>query len=456
MKMWGGRFAGEPDDLFLDFSRSIDFDVRLYPYDITCTRAWAKALSSAGIISGEELSSIRSALELASSELESGSFQFVPTDEDIHTAIERRLVEIAGKPAGKVRTGRSRNDQVATDMRLFVMDECPGLSAAVTALQAALLDKAVETVDIIVPGHTHLQQAQPVLLAHVMLAFVEMLERDLALVAAAKASADSMPLGSAALAGTTVGIDRESLASDLGFSKVSRNSIDAVSDRDFAAAALFACSMVMAHLSRLAEEAILWVSSEWGLAALDDAWSTGSSLMPQKKNPDGAELVRGKAGRVFGSLVAALTVIKGLPLSYNRDLQEDKEGLFDAVDTTRASLAVMAGTLGTMKFDPERARELSSGGFMTATDLADFLSESGMDFPEAHRITGEIVTWCLDSGKDLDGLTASDLVRFSDTFTDDALGRLAPRASVERRDITGGTASGQVRARIEEARARLS
>lgn len=456
MKMWGGRFTAGPDDLFMEFSRSIGFDARLYPYDIRCTRAWAEALAGASMITAGELSSIESALTRVSDELDSGAFEVMATDEDIHTAVERRLVEIAGEAAGMVRAGRSRNDQVATDMRLFAMDSCVSLAASVKTLQSALLDRAGDTVDVIVPGHTHLQQAQPVLLAHALLAFVEMLQRDLALLDAARRSADLMPLGSAALAGTTAAVDREALASALGFSRISDNSLDAVSDRDFVCSLLFACSMIMAHLSRLAEQVVLWASSEWGLAELDESWSTGSSLMPQKKNPDGAELVRGKAGRTFGSLMAMLTVLKGLPLSYNRDLQEDKEGLFDAVDTTAGSLAVMAGTVGTMSFDAAAAARVSEGGFMTATDLADRLVEKGMSFPRAHEIVGRLVSRCAASGRDLSSLSESELKEISELLPEACAGGLDAESCIKARNVHGGTAREQVTARIADARGRLS
>lgn len=452
MKMWGGRFGEEPDESFLEFSSSASFDVRLYPYDLECTRAWAGALAGAGIISSAELSSIESSLDAVASELGSGAFAPLPSDEDIHTAIERRLVELAGDAAGKVRTGRSRNDQVATDMRLFTMDACESLSGRAKELQSALLDQADAYFDVIVPGHTHLQQAQPVLLAHVMLAFVQMLQRDVGSFAVARSAADCMPLGSGALAGTGFDIDTDSLASALGFTRVSANSLDAVSDRDFELDLMHAMSKTMVHLSRLAEQVILWASAEWGLAVLCDAWSTGSSLMPQKKNPDAAELVRGKTGRVLGAHFGLLTVMKGLPLAYNRDMQEDKEGLFDAFDTTAACLKVMERTLATMSFDRERAAELASGGFMAATDLADYLAARGMGFPQAHEVVGQAVAYCLQEGKTLEALTLDELARFSELLGADALEQLTPASCVARRACRGGTAPDEVRARIEEAR----
>jgi argininosuccinate lyase len=450
--MWGGRFAGEPDSGFLEFSSSIDFDARLYPFDIECTGAWTYALKEAGVLSGDEAGGIRDALATIRSEFEEGAFEFQPEDEDIHTAVERRLVELVGPSGGKVRTGRSRNDQVATDMRLLVMDSCSVVRTVVRELQSALVDKAEEYIEVVIPGHTHLQQAQPVLLAHALLAFVHMLERDIDLLAVAVSLADSMPLGSGALAGTGLAVDRALLAEKLGFSRVSENSIDAVSDRDFTCAALFALAMTMVHLSRLSEQLILWCSNEFGLARLDDAWATGSSLMPQKKNPDGPELIRGKTGRVAGSLLAMLTVMKGLPLAYNRDLQEDKEGLFDALDTVASCLLVMKGTVATISFDRERAAELSGGGFMTATDLADNLASAGMDFPEAHRVVGEVVAYCASKGIELTSITPDELSGFSEALDPAAIECLGADSSVARRSAVGGTAPESVRTQLSRAR----
>ncbi len=455
MKMWGGRFADDPDAGFMEFSASIAFDIRLYQYDIRCTRAWAGALEEAGVMTEDERGEVARALDTVKKEMDSGDFTIVPADEDIHTAIERRLVEIAGVPAGKVRTGRSRNDQVATDMRLFVMESCEAVTAGIRGLQTALVDRAEQYLDVIVPGHTHLQQAQPVLLAHALLAFFWMLERDVALLEAARDAAACLPLASGALAGTGLEVDRERLARELGFSRASANSLDAVSDRDFACDLLFALSMAMVHLSRLAEQVVLWTSAEWGLAELHDSWATGSSLMPQKKNPDAAELVRGKTGRVAGSLTGMLMMLKGLPLSYNRDLQEDKEGVFDALDTVAGCLAAMKGTVSTITFDRERAAELAGSGYMTATDLADYLAARGLDFPEAHRIVGEIVADCVRRSVRLGGLTTEELEARSELLAGEALEWLTPEASVARRSCKGGTARPAVERQIGEARATL-
>jgi argininosuccinate lyase len=337
-------------------------------------------------------------------------------------------------------------------MRLLVRDACQSVIGKIKDLQRALLERAESTIDVVIPGHTHMQQAQPVLLAHAILAFVHMFERDVALLANADTLADSMPLGSGALAGTGVGVDRQRLAKDLGFSRVCENSLDAVGDRDFVCAALFALTMTMIHLSRLSEQIILWCSQEFGLAMLDDAWATGSSLMPQKKNPDGPELIRGKTGRVEGSLVAVLTVLKGLPLSYNRDLQEDKEGFFDALDTVTGCLEVMERTVSTMEFDRERAAALAGGGFMAATDLADYMVSKGMEFPEAHRVVGQVVSYCLREGKGLGGLTPEELAGFSEVLDAKALEWLSLEASLARRSSTGGTASAAVMRQLAAAK----
>lgn len=452
MKMWGGRFETEPDLGFIEFSSSIGFDARLYPYDLECTRAWSAELKDVGILSATEESSIQEALSKIKDEFDSGSFEFLPSDEDIHTAVERRLVEMIGEEGGKVRTGRSRNDQVATDLRLLVMDTSRSIVNRIRALQSALIVQAEKHIDLSIPGHTHLQQAQPVLLAHALLAFVNMLERDAGLISSAADLADNMPLGSGALAGTALPVNRGRLAQNLGFSRVSNNSIDAVSDRDFVCAAIFGLSMVMVHLSRLSEQIVLWCSQEFGIARLDDAWATGSSLMPQKKNPDGAELVRAKTGRVVGNLMAVLIVLKGLPLSYNRDLQEDKEGLFDGLDTVAGCLLIMERTVATMSFDKERAAVLCAGGFLTATDLADYLVSKGIEFPAAHSIVGEVVSYCLREQKTLLDLSSSELAGFSKSFGADALEWLSVDASMARRAAEGGTAPDEVRRQLDAAK----
>ncbi len=456
MKMWGGRFSKEPDGGFIEFSSSVGFDARLYPYDILCTRAWAGALKDVGVLSAQESESIGAALDEVEKELDDGSFEFAPSDEDIHTAVERRLVELIGPAGGKVRTGRSRNDQVACDMRLFVRDACRLASEGVRKLQACLLDLAGSNIDLVIAGHTHLQRAQPVLLAHALLSFVHMMERDLNLLACADGMADSLPLGSGALAGTGLPVDRMNLAEALGFSGVSQNSMDAVGDRDFVSAGVYAFSSIMIHLSRLSEQVILWCSEEFGLATLDDSWSTGSSLMPQKKNPDGFELVRGKTGRVVGDLMGLLTVMKGLPLTYNRDLQEDKEAFFDAFDSVMGCLNVVERSMATISFDAERAAETVEGGFITATDLADYMVSRGLDFPEAHRVTGEMVSYCVSHGKGLSEMTLGEMKEISQAVDDGVMDWMSVRASIERRSVAGGTAPDAVASQIAEARRKLS
>ncbi|MBU4301360.1 MAG: argininosuccinate lyase [Actinobacteria bacterium] len=456
MKMWGGRFSRETNPGFLEFTSSVGFDARLYPYDLACGKAWAGALRLAGVLSPAEEDDIKEALGRIDEEFRNESFEFEPADEDIHTAVERRLVEMVGPAGGKLRTGRSRNDQVATDTRLLVMDRCPVVTEGLRALQEALIARAGDTLDVVVPGHTHLQQAQPVLLAHLLLAFVYMFERDVQRVEEARGRADSMTLGSAAFAGTGVDVDRELLARELGFSRPCPNSVDGVSDRDFVCDTLYAISMVMVHLSRLSEQVVLWCSQEFGLLELDDRWATGSSIMPQKKNPDAAELIRGKSGRVIGDLVAVLTILKGLPLAYNRDLQEDKEPLFDALDTVTGCLHVMERTIDTMSLDRERARELVEGGLMTATDLADFLAEKGMEFPRAHEIVGQVVTYCLREGKGLTDLTTDELGRFSALLDSEALRWLSVEESLARRGCLGGTSPVETARQLESARRMVS
>ncbi|MBN1289752.1 MAG: argininosuccinate lyase [Actinobacteria bacterium] len=452
MNLWGGRFKDKINRSFLDFSASIEFDYKLAEHDVNCTKAWTISLAAAGIISELELEEITNGLYAVAEEIKTNSFEFMPGDEDIHTAVERRLVEIVGPAGGKIRTGRSRNDQVATDLRLFTMEQLNDIDYGLRALIEALLDKAENLMGVIIPGHTHLQHAQPVLLSHLLMAFVHMIMRDRKRVKNAYIHTDCMPLGSGALAGTGIEIDRMQLAGQLGFERVSENSIDAVSDRDFVGDTLYTLSMIMVHLSRLAEQVILWCSQEFAMVRLADAWATGSSLMPQKKNPDAAELVRGKTGRVVGSLMSILTVMKGLPLSYNRDLQEDKEGLFDAIETVLGCLHVIERTVDTMEFDRERAAQLVAGGFITATDLADYLVGKGIEFPQAHRIAGEIVVYCLDKGKELKDLALREFKPFSELFEEDVGQWLDVEASLCRRNMIGGTDPVEVSKSIKAAR----
>ncbi len=437
-----------------DFLASLSFDRRLASYDVRGSEAWARALGRAGVLDEDEVSAILGGLESVRAELESGEFPFRPELEDIHFNIERRLIELIGPVGGKLHTGRSRNDQIATDTRLYVKDVIQAALERLSAYCRALLDQAEQGIDVVLPGYTHLQRAQPVSLAHHLLAYVEMAERDAGRLGDALARADVMPLGSAALTGTAYPIDREALAADLGFAAVSRNSMDAVADRDFVIEFVSAAALTMTHLSRLAEEIILWSSDEFGFVRVGGDYASGSSIMPQKRNPDIAELVRGKTGRVVGSLVSLLTAVKALPLAYNRDLQEDKEPLFDAADTLLGSLEMMAGMVPTLEFNGERMRAAAESGFLLATELADYLAARGVPFREAHGIVNDLVQTAMDSGKQLSDLTPDDYRRASEHFEQDVLD-ITVDSAVAKRDVIGGTAPNRVREAIEAARARL-
>ncbi len=451
-KLWSGRFSRDPDRLLDEFGASLPFDRRLYAEDIAGSIAHARMLARQGIIAPGEDQEIARGLHQVQQEIEAGEFAWDVADEDIHMAVERRLHAIIGPLAGKLHTARSRNDQIATDMRLYTKRLCDDSDAAIRRLQEALLTVAEAHTGAILPGYTHTQRAQPVLLAHHLLAYVEMLQRDRARFSDARRRADVCPLGAAALAGTTFPIDREWVAAQLGFAAVSRNSMDAVSDRDFVADFVYAAAMAMMHLSRLAEEIVLWSTGEFGFVTLDDAYATGSSIMPQKKNPDSAELVRGKAGRVFGHLMALLTTLKALPLAYNKDMQEDKEGFFDAADTLLACLPVMTGVVSTLKINADAMRSAADGGMMTATDLADALARRGLPFRQAHAVVGRLVRWCLDNNRRLTGLTLDEYRTFSPLFDAEAVRAASVEASVAARDVYGGTAPVQVAARLAEAR----
>ena len=439
--LWGGRFHEAPTGDFARFGASLEVDKRLWPFDIAGSKAHATMLAAKGIISSEDAEAIRRGLDEVAEEIAAGEFGFdASVDEDIHMAIERRLTELIGPAGGRLHTARSRNDQVALDTRLFAKDAAASLAAALKGLMRTLLARAKEGSDVILPGYTHLQPAQPVLLAHHLLAYFWMFARDLTRVEAARQAADASPLGAAALAGTTYPIDRRMTAEALGLSRVIPNSLDAVSDRDFALDLIYASSVVMAHLSRLCEELVLWSSAEFGFVTMDDAHSTGSSIMPQKKNPDFAELVRGKTGRVYGDLMALLTTLKGIPLAYDKDLQEDKEPLFDAVDTATASLAVVRGMVATMAVNADRMAKAAGEGLMAATDLADYLVGKGLPFREAHRVVGSLVARCVAEGKALDDLTLAELREFSELFEADVLSWVEIGSVVARRRSAGGTA----------------
>ena len=437
-----------------DFLASLSFDRRLAAHDVTGSMAWARALGRVGALTDEETQAILAGLESITGELNSGAFPFRPELEDIHFNVERRLIEIIGPLGGKLHTGRSRNDQIATDTRLYVKDVIHDCLDRLNAFRRALLDAAEANADVIMAAYTHLQRAQPVLLAHHLLAYVEMAERDAGRLRDAYARADVMPLGSAALTGTAYPIDREALAADLGFASVSRNSLDAVADRDFIIEFQAAAALTMAHMSRLAEEIILWSADEFGYVRVGDDYSSGSSIMPQKRNPDIAELARGKVGRVIGDLVAMLTTLKALPLAYNRDLQEDKESLFDAADTLLGSIEMMAGMVASLEFRPATMRSAAEGGFLLATELADYLAARGVPFREAHGIVHDLVEAALAEGKQLRDLTLDDYQRASTRFAEDVLD-ISVETAIAARNTIGGTAPERVREALIDARARL-
>ena len=451
-KLWGGRFTGGTTASTEAFTASIDVDARLYRHDIMGSIAHAKMLARQRIIAGRDAQKIVRGLRAIQEEIERGTFPFSPTDEDIHMNIERRLTEKIGPTGGKLHTARSRNDQVALDMRLFLREEVGLICKALTALQRELARAAKRHIDVIMPGYTHLQRAQPVLLAHHLLAYFEMFGRDHDRFAEALVRINVLPLGSGALAGTTFPIDRLYVAKLLNFPQVSRNSIDAVSDRDFVIEFLAAAAILFVHLSRLAEELVLWSSQEFGFIEVPDRYCTGSSMMPQKKNPDVPELIRGKTGRVFGHLQAVLTLMKGLPLAYNRDLQEDKIPLFDTVDTVKGSVAIMREVIREMIVRKERMAEAVHDGFMNATDLADYLVGRGVPFRSAHGIAGRIVQECVAQGRRLEDLSLRELKRFCPKIEKDVYEYLAAEAVVDRRRALGGTARSNVLRRLKELR----
>ncbi len=451
-KLWGGRFKESTNKLVEEFTESVSYDKRLAPFDIAGSVAHVKMLEKQGILKPEEAQKIIEGLNQVLKEIEEGRFQWKRELEDVHMNVEKRLTEIVGPVGGKLHTGRSRNDQVATDVRLYVRKEIEEILDLLKALRRAFWKQAKENLDVVMPGYTHLQIAQPVLYSHHMLAYYWMFKRDEERFKDTLKRVNVSPLGSAALAGTSYPLDREFTANLLGFEGVTRNSMDAVSDRDFVAETIFNCAMVMMHLSRLSEELVLWSTEEFGFVELPDAFCTGSSIMPQKKNPDVSELTRGKTGRVYGDLVAILTVLKGLPLTYNRDLQEDKEPLFDAIDTVKLSLKVNTLIVEGMKPRKERMREQAKKGFSLATDVADYLAKKGVPFREAHRIVGELVAYCLDKGKGLEDLSLDEFKQFSDRFDEDVLNLMSVEGSINSRNVVGGTAREQVEKEIERIR----
>ena len=454
-KPWGGRFTETTDAFVEAFTASVDFDRRLYRHDIEGSRAHARMLAKVGVLTEEECAAILEGLEAVLLDIERGDFAWSVSLEDVHMNIEARLTDRIGIAGKKLHTGRSRNDQVATDIRLYLRDEIDHLQGEIRRAQLALLDLAEREADTIMPGFTHLQVAMPVTFGHHMLAWFEMLDRDHDRLADCRRRVNVMPLGAAALAGTTYPIDRAYTAGLLGFERPANNSLDAVSDRDFAIEFCAAGALIMTHLSRFAEELVLWASAQFDFVDLPDRFCTGSSIMPQKKNPDVPELLRGKSGRANGNLISLLTLMKGQPLAYNKDNQEDKEPLFDTVDTLRGSLRAFADMVPHLKVKAERMRAAARQGYSTATDLADYLVRKGVAFRDAHEIVGKSVRFGIEQGRDLADLTLDELRQFSDAIEDDVFEVLTLEGSVAARNHLGGTAPEQVRRQVESARARL-
>jgi argininosuccinate lyase len=454
-RLWGGRFSGGPADALSRLSMSVQFDWRLAPYDLLASKAHARVLHRAGLLDDSELQRITVALDELDHDARHGLFRPTPEDEDVHTALERGLLERVGALGGKLRAGRSRNDQVATDLRLYLRDHARQIAGRVAELQTALIEQAEETADVPAPGMTHLQHAQPVLFAHQLLAHVHPLVRDIERLRDWDKRAAVSPLGAGALAGSSLPLDPEAVAAELGFSSAAANSIDAVSDRDFVAEFLFCAAMIGVHLSRLGEEIVLWTTREFRWVELDDAYSTGSSIMPQKKNPDVAELARGKSGRLIGDLMTILTVLKGLPLAYDRDLQEDKEPVFDAVDTLLLVLPAVAGMVSTMRVDAERLSSTASDGFALATDVAEHLVRRGVPFRDAHEAVGHLVVWCTVHECDLTDVSDDDLASISEHLTPDVRDVLTVEGALASRAAPGGTSPKRVREQLDAVRERV-
>lgn len=455
--MWGGRFSAGPDAIMEAINASIDFDKRLAQQDIEGSRAHAAMLAATGIITDKDAEAIREGLLTVLSEIESGNFAFSKSLEDIHMNVEARLKEIVGEPAGRLHTARSRNDQVAVDFRLWVRDQCDAVDGAIVALMKALLGQAEAGADWVMPGFTHLQVAQPVTWGHHMLAYVEMLNRDRSRFADARKRMNESPLGAAALAGTGFPIDRHMTAEALRFDRPTANSLDSTSDRDFALEFLAAASICAMHLSRFAEELVIWSSAQFRFVSMSDQWSTGSSIMPQKKNPDAAELIRAKIGRIFGANVALMTVMKGLPLTYSKDMQEDKEQVFDAADNLMLAIAAMTGMVETMTPMKDNLRASAASGFSTATDLADWLvRELNLPFRDAHHVTGALVAMAEKKGCDLPDLSLADMQSVHQGITDGVFDVLTVEASVMSRQSYGGTSPVRVREQIARWKEALS
>jgi argininosuccinate lyase len=453
-KPWGGRFSQPTARMVEKFTASIHFDKRLYRYDIEGSIAHARMLSKQKIISKKDERVIVKGLKDILHDIEKGRFAFMPEDEDIHMAVEKALIERTGEAGGRLHAGRSRNDQVSLDVRMYLREEIREISEAVDLLKASLVELAGKEETTILPGYTHLQKAQPVLLAHYLLAYWEMLHRDEERLWECHKRVNVMPLGSAALAGTGLPIDRAYVARLLKFPEISYNSMDAVSDRDFIAEFIFVASLMMMHMSRFCEDLVIWSTDEFQFVEISDAFTTGSSIMPQKKNPDVAELIRGKTGRVYGDLMAVLTVMKGLPMTYNRDLQEDKESLFDAVDTVKGCVHILSEMAGHLKFNRENMLKAASGGFSTATDVAEYLVMKGVPFREAHKIVGRLVAHCIEKKIDMPVLTLGEFRRFHRVFEEDIYAFLKVEHAVQSKKSRGGTSKRNVSLRIKDIRGR--
>jgi argininosuccinate lyase len=447
-KPWSGRFKEKTARSVEEFTESVSFDRRLWKYDVEGSIAHARMLGRQGIITRTDERKILKGLREISREIESGKFRFKEELEDVHMNIEAALVKKAGPAGRKLHTARSRNDQVVLDLRLYLRDETENMRAVIRKFQGVLLASAEKHIDVIMPGYTHLQRAQPVLLSHHLLCYVEMLQRDRERLMDCLKRINVLPLGSGAMAGTSLPVDRKYVAELLGFDAVSANSIDAVSDRDFAVEFVSCASILMMHLSRLSEEMVLWSSGEFSFIELPDAFATGSSIMPQKKNPDVPELVRGKTGRVYGNLLSLLTILKGLPLSYNRDLQEDKPAIFDTVDTVKGCLKVLCEMFPHIRFNEQGMLDAASTSFSTATDIAEYLVRKGLPFREAHEVTGKIVAYCVSKGKELGGMTLKEFRKFSSKFDSEVLDIVDVKSSVVSRDSQGGTSPKQVKKEI--------
>lgn len=452
MKLWGGRFSKNTDELMDDFNSSIHFDSRMYRQDILGSAAHVKMLGTTGIIPQSDADLIYKTLFEILDDIENGKIEFEVSAEDIHMNIETILISRIGDVGKRLHTGRSRNDQVALDIRMYLKDECVKIKDKLKTLLLTLIKLSEENLDTIMPGYTHLQRAQPITLAHHLMAYFQMFRRDIERLDDCVKRINIMPLGSGALAGTTYPLDRQMVASELKFDAISENSLDSVSDRDFAIELASCLSIVMMHLSRFSEEIILWCTSEFSFIELDDAYSTGSSIMPQKKNPDVAELVRGKTGRVYGSLISLLTMMKGLPLAYNKDMQEDKEAIFNAIDTVNLCLPIFTKMLDTMRIKKDNMKNSAKGGFTNATDMADYLVKKGIPFRDAHKIIGRMVSYCLDKNISIDNLSMDEFKSFSSLIEEDVYTAICLETCVNERKTPGGPSKISVMSQIDNGR----